>query len=237
MIQCTVCLAENDEFATTCVSCKAFLQNRIPNLDLFDIGWKVIESPRSAFRSIALAEHKNYALFLFSLFGISLSFTLFWYLRLGTRFMSLIDLIPAAVGAGIVLGFAAAIILTGVYHFLARLFGGAAGYRTSLGLLGYSMIPIALSLFLVLPIELLTFGMYLFTSNPHPYTLKPTSYLLLVGFDGALALWSISLAVVGTCVGHRISLFKSLVAVLGTLGLFLAVLFLVARQFHLTDLV
>ena len=236
MIQCTVCLTENDEFATTCVSCKAFLQNRIPNLDLFDIGWKVIESPRTAFRSIALAEHKNYALFLFTLFGISLSFTLFWLFRLGTRFASLMDLIPAAVGVGIVLGLVAAVVIAGIYHGLVKLLGGAAGFRTSLGMLGYSTTPLALSLFLVLPIELLTFGMYLFTSNPHPYSIKPVSYVLLLGFDGAVSIWSIALAVVGTKVGHRIGLMKSIVAVLGSLLLFLGGLMMAAQAFHLTEL-
>ena len=235
MIKCTVCLAENDDFAVTCAACKAFLQNRVPNLDLFDIGWKVLESPRQAFRTITLAEHKNYALFLFTLFGVSLSFTGFWYLQLGIRFMSLIDLIPAAVGIGVVIGLMASVVLTGIYHGFAKILGGAGGFRTSLGLLGYSVTPITLSLFFVLPIELLTFGMYLFTSNPHPYTIKPMSYILLVGFDAAVSVWSIVLAVIGTRVAHRISLIKSIIIVVGTLGIFFGGLFLLLQQLNLVN--
>ena len=128
MIKCTVCLAENDDFAITCKSCKAFLQDRIPNLDLFQMGWKVLESPRKAFRAITLAEHKNYVLFLFTLFGVSLSFTGFWYFRLGTRFTSLIDLLPAALGIGIVVGLAAALVIPVVHFVIARAVGGCRGF-------------------------------------------------------------------------------------------------------------
>ena len=218
-----------------CTTCKAFLQNRVPNLDLFDIGWKVLESPWRAFRTITLAEHKNYALFLFTLFGVSLSFAGFWYLKLGTRFVTLIDLIPAAVGIGVVVGLAASGLLTGIYHGFAKLLGGAGGFRTSLGVLGYSVTPITLSLFFVLPIELMTFGMYLFTSNPHPYTIKPVSYLLLVGFDAAVSVWSIVLAVIGTRVAHRISVAKSIIAVLATLGIVFGGMFLLLQQFFVAN--
>jgi hypothetical protein len=235
MIKCTVCLAENDDFAMTCIKCKAFLQDRVPNLNLFETSWQVIESPSKAFRKIALAEHKNYVLFLFSILGVSLTFTAFWYLRLGNRFHSLLDLIPAAVGIGIVLGLVAAVVATGVYHLLAKLMGGMTGFRGSLGVLGYSMTPVAFSLVLILPIELLTFGMYLFTGNPHPYVMKPLSYVLLIGFDALIALWTLSLAVVGTNVGHRLNMLKSMVVVFLTLGLFIGGMFFAAVQLHLID--
>jgi hypothetical protein len=222
MITCTVCLAENDEFAITCSKCKAFLQDRVPNLDLFETGWMVLESPTKAFRRITLAEHKNYVYFLFTLFGVGLSFTGFWFFRLGNRFVTLMDLIPAAVGVGIVLGSILALLLTGVYFGFARMLGGATNFRTSFGLLGYSFTPIALSLLLVLPIELLTFGMYLFTWNPDPYAMKPLSYVVLIGLDGIVAAWSIWLAIVGTRIGHQLVLWRASVVVLGTFALALA---------------
>jgi len=230
MITCPVCLAENDDFATTCIKCKAFLQNRVPNLDLFQTAWKILESPRVTFRQIVLAEHKNFSLLLFSLFGISLSFTAFWYFKLGTRFDTLLDLLPWALLVGLGLGAVTAVVLTLAYHLVARVFGGAAGWRDSMALLAYSLIPIGISLVILLPIELLTFGMYFFTSNPPPYTLKPVSYVLLVGIDALLALWSLVLAIVGTKVGHRLGVFKSVLVVILTVGLIGAGLFFAASQ-------
>ena len=85
MINCSVCQTENDEFSIVCKKCGGFLQNRVPNLDLFDVLWKIIESPRSAFRTIMLSEHKNYAVFLYSLIGIAITFAGFWQFKLGNR--------------------------------------------------------------------------------------------------------------------------------------------------------
>ena len=235
MIKCPVCLAENDDFATTCIKCKAFLQNRVPNLDLFETAWRVLVSPRATFQRIVLAQHKNYSLLLFSLFGISLSFAAFWYFRLGSRFETLLDLLPWALIVGIALGAASAIILTLVYHTIAKLFGGIGAVRDSLALLAYSLTPVVASLFIVLPIELMTFGMYLFTSNPHPYTIKPVSYVILVGFDAIVSLWTIGLAILATKVGHRISTTKSFIVTIVTLALFGGAMLFTAAKLHLPD--
>jgi hypothetical protein len=109
-------------------------------------------------------------------------------------------------------------VLVLLYYAFAKLLGGKATLRSSLALLAYSLVPIVLSLFLVLPIELLTFGMYLFTSNPHPYVLKPFSYLMLVGFDAVVTAWSIFLVIIGGMVAHRLTFAKSALAAALTLG-------------------
>ena len=231
MITCPVCHSENDHYATVCTNCKGFLQNRIPNLDLFETVWGVVESPRRTFRNITLAEHKNYSLFLFVLFGISLSFTSFWYLRLGSRFETLFELIFWALGVGVLAGIGLAVILPTTFHLGAKAIGGKTGLRSSLGLLSYSLVPIVASLFFILPVELLTFGMYLFTANPHPYTIKPFSYLALVGFDVGVSLWSIVLAIVAASVGHQISTIKSVLVVLVTIIVLGCVFFLSPKAF------
>lgn len=231
MIHCPVCQAENDTFATRCHSCKAFLQNRVPNLDFFDTAWKILESPGKAFQRIALAEHKNYSLLLFSLFGISLMFTVFVTLRLGDRFDTLLDLVPVAIGIGLILGLLSSVVLSVVYHGIATLFGGKTTFRTSLAMLAYGLTPVVLSLFLIQPIELLTFGMYLFTWNPHPYTIKPFSYLVLMGLDGLTALWSIVLFIAGTIVGHHVGVLRAILVVLLTVAAYGLIVWTAAQQF------
>jgi hypothetical protein len=220
MLRCPVCQFENDEFAVLCGRCKAFLQNRIPNLDLFDTAWGILEKPRSTFRQIAVADHKNFSFFLFGLFGISLSFAGLWYFRLGDRFSNLLDLIIKGLLAGPILGLAICIPLVVVFHLASIIVGGKAALRTSLGLIAYSLTPVALSLFFVLPIELLTFGMYLFTSNPHPYIVKPLSYVVLVGLDGVVSLWSILLVVVGGTIAHGLPVVRSVAVVVVTVVVF-----------------
>jgi hypothetical protein len=229
MITCTSCHTENDEFAIVCRNCRSYIQNRIPNLDFFYTVWKVIESPRKAFHDVTLAEHKNYSLLLFSLFGIALSFTGFWYFTLGSRFDSLLALLAEAVLIGVVLGLVCAIVFTFFFEVTTRLVGGKGTIRSSLGILAYATTPVSLSLAFVLPVELLTFGMYLFTSNPNPYSIKPELYVTLVAVDCAVGLWAFVLAVIGSSVSKQISFIKSLVSVLISTAVSLGILFLVAR--------
>lgn len=229
MIHCRVCNTQNDEFAIVCQNCKSYIQNRIPNLDFFETVWKVIESPRRAFHDITLAEHKNYALLLFSLFGVGISLTAFWYFQLGSRFESLLDLLVKATTIGVVLGLVCAALFTIVFDLVVRVVGGKRSLRNSLGILAYSTTPVSLSLALVLPIELLSFGMYLFTSNPNPYTIKPGLYIALISFDSIMALWVFCLAILGTSVGKQISLLKSLVSVFVATVISLGILFLAAK--------
>jgi uncharacterized protein (DUF486 family) len=102
-------------------------------------------------------------------------------------------------------------------------------------LLAYSLTPIALTLFVILPIELLTFGMYMFTGNPHPYSIKPVSYVIMVGFDSFVALWSVILAVLATRIGHQMSTQKSILVVVGTIAFLSIALFLAAQQLSLAE--
>jgi hypothetical protein len=229
-MQCPVCHEENDQFALVCTACRAFLQNRIPNLDLFSTVWRVIERPRYAFQQITLAEHKNYSYFLYVLFGIGVSFAGFSLFRVGERFDSLLEVLFWGVVVGFPLGAALAPVIAVAHSGLSRALGGRAGYRVSLGVSAYAFVPIILSVLLILPIEILTFGMYLFTNNPSPLTIKPGLSLALLGIDGALGLWSGILLVLGTSVGHQLGLLRSAVIALvlgggAVLGLYAAAAF------------
>lgn len=224
MVQCPTCSFENGEFATICSNCRAFLQNRVPNLNFFDTSWGILESPFKTFRIIGIAEHKNYAFFLFCCMGIALSFTAAWYLKLGSFFETLLDLIPFLVGLGVVLGGVFALVLPFLHQRITKAMGARAIVRQSYGVLAYSFVPILLSLLLVLPIELLTFGMYMFTSNPHPAVIKPVSYYVLVGFDVLLGGWTLVLAVLGTRVVQRVSMMRSALAALLLMIIVVAIL-------------
>ena len=230
MITCKVCNASNDEFATVCSHCKSYIQNRITNLDFFETVWNVIESPRKAFHDITLAEHKNYTFLLFSLFGVALSFTGCWYFRLGTRFETLLDLLAEMSVIGIGMGLFSGVLFTLIFEIVVRLVGGRGALRNSMGTLAYATTPVSLSLVLILPIELLTFGMYLFTSNPNPYAIKPGLFVALVSFDSIMGLWAFGLSIVGSAVSKQISLGKSFISMLTTTVLSLGILFLAAKQ-------
>ena len=213
MILCSVCQTENDKYATICEECGGFLQNRVPNLDLFDTLWRIIENPRNAFRLIMIAEHKNYALFLYTLCGISVAFSGFWYFRIGDRFENVLLLIFWALLIGVPLGIALCPIISSFHWMLSALLGGKASFRSSMGITSYALAPLTISLLLLLPIELMTFGMYFFSFNPHPIAIKPISYIALIGMNAVMILWALILLIIGTNVGNQISLWKSVLIV------------------------
>ncbi len=221
MILCTVCQTENDKYATICKKCGGFLQNRVPNLDLFNTLWRIIENPREAFRLIMIAEHKNYGLFLYALCGISVAFSGFWYFRIGDRFENVLLLIFWALLIGIPLGIVVCPIVSSFHWMLSKLLSGNSSFRTSMGITSYALTPVIISLVLILPIELMTFGMYFFTFNPHPMAIKPISYIVLIGLNAVMILWAFMLLIIGTKVGNQISLWKSILIVVILYGLVL----------------
>ena len=149
MIICSVCQIENDKYATICKKCGSFLQNRVPNLDLFETLWKIIENPKEAFRLIMIAEHKNYTLFLYALSGISVAFFGFSYFKLGDRFENMLFLIFWAMLIGAPLGMVLCPIISSFHWMLSRMLGGKASFRTSLGITSYAMTPVTLSLLIL----------------------------------------------------------------------------------------
>ncbi|HTP80150.1 MAG TPA: Yip1 family protein [Bacteroidota bacterium] len=209
MIRCTVCQTENDDFATSCIRCRGFLQNRIPNLNFFETLWRVLETPRKAFHDVTLAEHKNYAFLLFAFLGVSVAFTGLWYFRAGERFDSLLTLIAWGLVGGSVLGIVCGPLTALVHYGASWVLRGKTAFRNSLGIVAYSLTPVAVSLVFVLPIELMTFGIYLFTSNPPPYSIKPVSFVVLAGFDVVVTVWTIGLAIVGTTIANRLTAFRA----------------------------
>jgi hypothetical protein len=200
MIECTVCGTQNDQFAVVCVSCKSFLQTKVDNLNLFETLWGLMESPRAAFRRIALARNKNYVLLLSCLLGIAIVYFVLWFKNLGNRFPDFALLLGAGIVAGPLVGIVCAYLYSLLVHLLGRLLGGHGSYRNVRAAAVYASVPIVYSLFLVFPIEIAIFGPYFFSDNPPPLVIDPAADIVLLGFDCIAALWSLVLLIEGSVV-------------------------------------
>ncbi len=205
MIACTVCGTQNDEFAVVCASCKSFLQTKVDNLNLFETLWSLMESPRAAFRRIALARHKNYVILLSCLLGVALVYALFWFKNLGNRFPDFLLLVGAGIVAGPVIGILFTYVLSVLVHRVGRLLGGKGTYRNVRAATVYASVPVVYSLILVFPIEIAIFGPYFFSDNPPPLVINPAAYIVLLAFDAAAVLWSLVLLVEGAVVVNGFS--------------------------------
>jgi len=172
--------------------------------------WQVIESPKAAFHRIVVAEHKNYVLFQMLFLGIAASFSLLWARHAGNEFDNLIYLLLLGLVIGVFISLPVGGMMAMSVHFLLRLFGGKGVMKNTYGVFGWSLTPILLSVSIVLPIELASIGLRLFSTNPSPMDVKPVVYIVLLFLDAFAVLWSINLARVGLSIAHKVSALKSL---------------------------
>ncbi|MBM2840204.1 MAG: hypothetical protein HW412_732 [Bacteroidetes bacterium] len=223
MIKCSICDAENDDFATVCFSCKSYVQSKIDNLNLFETVWKLIELPREGFRRIVLSHHKNYVFLLSCLFGTALAYTVFWYKDLGPVFSNLLTLVGSGILLGPPLGIMFVLVASVVLRWTAHLFGGKAGLKNTYALVAYACVPIVISLVFVFPVEIAIFGQDFFGKNPPPLVINPVIYIVLIAFDVLAVAWSWFLLVEGTIVANGFTRGKTVLVSLSVLLLTVAV--------------
>jgi hypothetical protein len=193
MITCTVCGVANHHLSISCSSCGSYLQRRIDNLDLFDTVWKVIESPKKAFHEIAIAQHKNYGIVLSGFAGIGFLFTIFWLLKVGETNAQLFSILVAGTLTGPFVGWIIILLSSALTTVVIRIRGEKARFRNVFAVCAYALIPIVISVGTILPLEIMTYGRYLFTASPSPYLLHPTSWILICGLDTLCGAWTLIL--------------------------------------------
>jgi hypothetical protein len=206
---CTVCGAENPATATVCHKCKAYLQNRVPTLDLFRTAWRTITVPSKAFHEIAIAEHKNYAISLFAAAGIPLLNATVAWLKAGDLAGGLFETTGAVVGIGVVAGALLGLALS-LFHMLgATILRGDASFRRSMGVSAYALVPTVAVGLALLPVELLTFGEHWFVGNPPAATINGASFWTMIVLHGVSMAWSLVLLVIGAHVALRMPYWRA----------------------------
>ncbi|MEW6060547.1 MAG: Yip1 family protein [Bacteroidota bacterium] len=178
----------------------------MPTLDFFATLWLIVETPTDAFKKIILAEHKNYVLFLGMFLGIASAFALMWAKKSGDNFDNLFPVLLVGTFLGLSICIPLFYLLTGVVYGLSKVFGGKGNFRETYGVIGWSLVPIMLSVVFILPLELATLGLLMFSTNPNAYEVKPMVTSVLLGLDGLFAAWSILLAAIGVAMSHRINI-------------------------------
>ena len=211
VIECTNCKTSNSILNAKCKNCGSFLQRRIPNLNLFDTIWEIIEKPKEAFLKICLAEQKNYIFLIFSIVGIALIFTSFWYAGAGEQFPNLLNLLIIGLVSGPFIGVIIFYIFTHLAFLISsKIFKTEITLRNIRAITGYSLVPAIFATLFVLPAELIAFGLYFFTTNPSPVMFKPEAYYVLMALDTLSVLYSMILFYVGILISNNIGRIKTL---------------------------
>jgi Yip1 domain len=229
MITCSVCGTPNDDFAVLCVSCRSYVQAKVDNLNLFETVWGLMESPGRTFRRIVLSYHKNYVLFLSSLFGIFLVYAIIWLKNVGHVFSNLLTLLGFGIVIGPFLGVLSVVLLSLIVGRLVSVLGGTVTFRNAFAVTSYSLMPTVICLVIVFPIQIAIFGIYLFDRNPSPMVLQPAIYIALMALSGLSVVWSWLLLTEGSAIAGRLGRRQSLVFAIVLLILATAITYLLRQ--------
>lgn len=228
-IICNNCGSRNPEFEYKCSNCKAFLRDRIVNIDLGEALVRIIDSPSETLRKIKFSEHKNYIFFL--LFFLSIRFLIL------SRFISVpfvYETIKLNTFLLILISFGITIILFLFLSFLLQkiisLLNIKVRFKDILAVIIYSSLPNLFALFILFPIELVFYGEYLFSNNPYPFQIKESVFYFLLVIETLTIFWSIFLAYTGIKEFVKAKLFSFIVSVL-TWFIISLVLFLESKIF------
>lgn len=190
-IICKNCGSENPVHRQICLQCNGFLRDKVVNIDLFSMMLRLVESPGKAFLSVVYAEHKNYIFYLSVLLGLKYSIDSA-IIKEYTFNSSLLNLGFTTNAMISVLVFIVILFLFSAgIKFAGKMTGYSTRYLDNFSLLVYSQLPHLFSLLFIFPVEIVLFGGYLFSRDPSPFLLKPTSAYLLAGMEVLMIVWSI----------------------------------------------
>ena len=157
-----------------------------------------------------------------ALAGIAFTFFTFWIIKAGEYSDSLLNVLVAGIAVGPFVGIFVVLLFSALLMSIAQMTGLTAKLKNTFGITAYALIPIVISLILVLPIEILTFGFYFFTKSPSPFLLKPVSYVVLMGLDGIFTLWSLVLLLTGIKILLNVRWVRACVLMLVSLSITIA---------------
>ncbi len=190
---CEICNTLNSKFSVKCKTCGAFLQNPVRVLNLFETVGMLILNPTEAFHKIILSERKNFSIFLALLFGIAITFDLFYLAKAGEKVDNLALLIFYITAFGALLGIILITVISLVIKLLLLFSEEKIGFKSIFSVFAYSVFPIAFSVFFLLPAFLSVFGIYYFTESPKPEALKPIPFYILSVANLGLKIYSFAL--------------------------------------------
>lgn len=187
---CSKCQHENAPYQSICENCKAYLREKIVNIDLWITIQKLIETPFEAFRIIVYAEHKNFMFFLLLVISIKNLIV--------TRFISIPELGKEGVTTSIAFLLFFSFLITIGFIFLissvqSKIFQKSnVKLRTIdvMALNSYSQIPLVFSLVLIFPVEMIVLGADLFSNNPYSFQIKPVITYILFFVEIVMVIWS-----------------------------------------------
>lgn len=187
LVKCKNCQTENSFYALTCSNCKAYLRDRVYNIDFWSILILFFDSPSAAFKKIIYAEHKNFIFLILFLSSVQL-FVLSIFIQIYfTKNTSLLDKPFEGLLYFIIIFLALTLAFALLVTYTNTLLGLSTRIKDNFATLIYSMLPLLAGIIIVFPVELIVYGKYLFAVNPGPFQLKESLAYMLLAIEALIA--------------------------------------------------
>lgn len=193
-IVCKSCNTENPFYALNCSKCKAYLRERIYNIDFWAVSLSLIDTPSNAFKKIIHSEHKNFIFLIVILAAIKFFILSIFLQEYFTKSEHVFRYLSTNLLDFAVLFFVFLLLISLIITYSGLIFGLKTRFKDNLAITIYSLMPYVVGLILLFPVELIVFGQYLFSTNPSPFQIKPTLAYMLLAIEGILILWSLLLS-------------------------------------------
>jgi hypothetical protein len=193
LVVCKNCNSENPFYALNCINCKAYLRERVYNIDFWTVLFSLIDNPLSAFRKIIHAEHKNFTLIIILLAALKLFILSIFIQAYSTNYTPAFTnlFIHALIFlAGL---FVLLLMFSLIITFVDFLLGLSTRIKDNFSVVVYAFIPYIVGLVFIFPVELVVFGQNLFSVNPGPFQIKPILAYMLFVLESIIVLWAMLL--------------------------------------------
>lgn len=164
------------------------MRAKVSNIDFWAVLYQLLFDTALGFKQIVYAENKNFVAALFILFNLKLSTLLLAVSSvydLGFSFSEFWIILFAFTVASSIFVF---LYLEALRIIFEKIYQVDILRKNYFSIVGYASSIFSLSIFVLLPIELLLFGPYLFSSNPSIFAIKAIPAYLTAGLEVFAAL-------------------------------------------------
>lgn len=212
--ECPNCKTKNPFYQLVCKNCKAYVREKVFNIDFWNTFWHMFDSPIKFLQNVVFADHKNFLLF--TLLLLSFKYTVNTFL-LTNIFKPKLNLTSDVLNNMfyLILSFIVIFIFYSVIlKYVLKIFKVETRVKDNLAVLVFSQSSILFSLFFVFPVQLGVFGVHWFIFNPSPLMIKQNVAYALFILESILWGWGFIQIIFAHYVQTKSVLFSILLSII-----------------------
>lgn len=197
LITCPSCGVKNLFESYKCSNCSAILRTKVSNINFWETLNSLLFRTDDTFKKIIYSDHKNYSSILLILFAIKLSQYAFFVFNLTDMSIHFEKFFLILILSITIISIFTYLFVEITRAVFSKIYKQKLLRKNFFSIFGYASSFFSLSIFILLPIEIILFGPYLFSLNPSPFDIKPLPAYTIIGIELIMLFTFIFLLIVG----------------------------------------